>query len=349
MIPTHRDRPAVDPALWADFLKGSRLACARLISLVENEPRSVPEVRDLLIPRRKGGIRIGVTGPPGVGKSTVTASLARLALKDGRAVGVIAVDPSSPFTGGAFLGDRVRMQNLLDDDRVFIRSMASRDGRGGLSPATPTAADVLDAFGLERIFIETVGVGQTELDVLNCVDLVVLVLQPATGDVIQALKAGIIEIADLFLINKADLPGAESLLDSLHFLFEISAARDGAAAPPVLVASALKNEGMEPVHAELERRIAGLAASGRLAEKRRLRLEHEIRESIRECLWERFAALAGGGRDIPALAAELAGSGRSPYPVIREICSSIILDKRKEASSREKRGQKRLGRKVPKS
>ena len=223
---------AVDPALWADFLAGRRLACARLITLVENVPESVPEIRDRLIPLQRGGVRIGITGPPGVGKSTVTASLARRFLKAGRSVGIIAVDPSSPFTGGAFLGDRVRMQSVLDDDRAFIRSLASRDGHGGLSPATPFAADVLDAFGMDRILIETVGVGQTELDVLDCADLVVLVLQPATGDVIQALKAGILEIADLFLINKADLPGAESLLESLRFLFEISARRDRAAAAP---------------------------------------------------------------------------------------------------------------------
>ncbi|HSA95910.1 MAG TPA: methylmalonyl Co-A mutase-associated GTPase MeaB [Acidobacteriota bacterium] len=315
---------SIRESLWADFSAGSRLACARLISAVENDPEALPEILDRVLPAQKGGLRIGVTGPPGVGKSTVTGALARRAVRAGRRVGVLAVDPTSPFSGGAFLGDRVRMQDL-DGGRVFIRSMASRDGHGGLSPATPYAADVLDAFGLDRIFIETVGVGQAELDVLGCADLVVLVLQPATGDVIQALKAGIIEAADLFLVNKADLQGTETLLESLRFLMDISPVRKDRPFPPVLEASALQDRGMDEVYEETERLICACVESGRYRDKRRARLEQEIRSAIERELWSGYAALTGAEGTIRAAAAELAASGGSPYPFIREACARIRI------------------------
>ncbi len=318
--------------LWDDFSAGSRLACARLISAVENEAEALPEILDRVLPAQKGGLRIGITGPPGVGKSTVTAALAGRAVGAGRRVGVLAVDPTSPFSGGAFLGDRVRMQEL--GDRVFIRSMASRDGHGGLSPATPYAADVLDAFGLDRIFIETVGVGQAELDVLGCADLVVLVLQPGTGDVIQALKAGIIEAADLFLVNKSDLQGTEALLDSLRFLMDISPARKDRPFPPVLEASALQDRGMDEVHAEIERLIRVCVESGRYRDKRRARLEQEIRSAIQRELWSGYEALAGAEAAIRAAAETLAASGGSPYPFIREACARVRIHLADERANR---------------
>jgi len=317
--------PSISPELWGEFFQGERRACARLITVVDNHPELVPEIRDRLCPRQKGAIRIGITGPPGVGKSTVTAALARRMADAGRTVGVIAVDPSSPFTGGAFLGDRVRMQGVSGDPRIFIRSLASRDGHGGLSPATPYAADVLDAFGMDRILIETVGVGQAELDVLDCVDLVLLVLQPGTGDVIQALKAGILEIADVFLVNKADLAGTDALLESLRFLFEISTRQDAGPAPPVLTASALKNTGLDELHAALEREIKSLVQSGRHQENRRARMEREIRGAIRQHLWERFSAVADAERDIRAVSERLVGERGSPYPYIRKVNASVRI------------------------
>jgi len=316
----------IHQGLWEEFFKGDRLACARLITAVENEPEALPEILDKVIPAQKGGIRVGVTGPPGVGKSTVTAALARRAVRAGHAVGILAVDPTSPFSGGAFLGDRVRMQDLGDDHHVFIRSMASRDGHGGLSPATPYAADVLDAFGLDRIFIETVGVGQAEFDVLGCSDLVILVLQPGTGDIIQALKAGIIEAADIFLVNKSDLQGTATLLDSLRFLMDISPIRNGRPFPPVLEASALLDKGMDAASAEVERLIRDCVGSGRYREKRRSRLEQEIRSAIQKELWASFSTLAGADEEIRAVAEELLTSRGSPYPYIRRTCSRIRIE-----------------------
>ena len=314
------------PLFWEGFFRGDRVACARLISLVEDRPDLVPGIRDRLIPRCKGAVRIGITGPPGVGKSTVTAALARRAVAAGHIVGVIAVDPSSPFTGGAFLGDRVRMQGLIGDDRMFIRSMASREGHGGLSPATPYAAEIFDAFGMDRIFIETVGVGQAELDVLTCTDLIVLVLQPGTGDVIQALKAGIIEEADLLLVNKSDLPGTESLLGSLRFLYEIGGRPKAVPVPPVLTASALRDQGLDEVSAELERLIEQHATSGRFHEKRLQRLEADLKASILRDLWDRFSILTDAPAELRAAAETLLEDGRSPYPFIRAIGARVRME-----------------------
>jgi len=325
-------RASLSPELWDNFFKGSRLACACLITQVENYPALLPEIRDRLIPRLRGAVRIGITGPPGVGKSTVTALLARRAVKAGRKVGIIAVDPSSPFSGGAFLGDRVRMQGLIGDPNVFIRSQASRDGHGGLSPTTPAVADVFDAFGLDRILIETVGVGQAELDVMNSADLVVLVLQPGTGDVIQALKAGIIEVADLVLVNKADMPGVDGLLDALKFLFDMSAKPKAKPVPPVLSASALQDQGLDEVYAALERLIEGHARSGLLREKKRARIEDEIKTAIQRDLWDKFQTAAGTGADIASAAERLVDDGGSPYPYIRGLGARIHLEFQPEGS-----------------
>ncbi|MGA2532661.1 MAG: methylmalonyl Co-A mutase-associated GTPase MeaB [Candidatus Aminicenantales bacterium] len=334
-FPAGKARPPIDPELWADFFRGSRQACARMISKVEDHPELIPDIRDRLHPRQKGAIRIGITGPPGVGKSTVTAALARRAAEAGHSVGVIAVDPSSPFTGGAFLGDRVRMQSLSGDCRVFIRSLASREGHGGLSPSTPYVADIFDAFGMDRILIETVGVGQAELDVLDCADLIILVLQPATGDVIQALKAGILEVADIFLVNKSDLPGTDALLDSLSFLLDISARQETKPVPPVLTAAAIKDVGMDGVYGETERRICGLVQSGRHREKRRARLEQEIRTSVEQDLWERFSSLTKAEDEIRAVSDRLLNEGQSPYPYIRALSSRIRIILAQEKAGHE--------------
>ncbi|MFI5385355.1 MAG: methylmalonyl Co-A mutase-associated GTPase MeaB [Fimbriimonadales bacterium] len=320
---------AIPSTLWAAFFEGSRRACARLITRVENESAVIPHVRDMLATRQGKAIRIGITGPPGVGKSTLTSVVALGLAEAGHRIGIIAVDPTSPFTGGAFMGDRIRMDGLVGDQRIYIRSLASREGHGGLSPATPNVADVLEGFGMDRILIETVGVGQAELDVLSCADIVVLVLQPSTGDAIQTMKAGIIEAADLVVVNKSDLPGVDTVLQSLRFLFSLGGPRRGKPIPPVLATSALHSEGVEKVVTELERQCKTLVESGKHQELRRKRLEEEIRSSIQKHLWETYTALAKARPEIEKMAAELADSGKSPYPYIRGVCSKIDIEVRK--------------------
>ncbi len=327
-------KKSIPEDLWKAFFQGDRLACARLITIAENRKERVPELRDALANRLGRAVRIGITGPPGVGKSTLTSLLALGMADAGHKVGIVAVDPSSPFSGGAFMGDRVRMEGLVGDQRIYMRSLASREGHGGLSPSTPDVADVLEGFGMDRILIETVGVGQAELDVLECTDLVVLVLQPSTGDAIQTMKAGIIEAADLIVVNKADLPGKDVVLNSLRFLFGMGLTKKIRPVPPVMTTSAMQNEGLPELVAELEKLASVLLDSGRHADLRRARMEKEIREAISQCLWTAYDGLTGATKCIQEKARELVEKAESPYPFIRESCSRVrvqALDK--EASN----------------
>ena len=210
--------------LLADFDAGRKAALARAVSIVENHRTGFDTLLARLHPRIGRARRIGITGPPGAGKSTLTSLLARAYRDAGLSVGIIAVDPTSPFTGGALLGDRIRMESVALDDGVFIRSMATRGSLGGLATATREVADVLDAFRFDRVLIETVGVGQTELDIARTADTSVVVLVPESGDSIQTLKAGLMEIADVFVVNKADRPGADRLRNELELMLGL---RDG--------------------------------------------------------------------------------------------------------------------------
>ena len=275
---------------------GDRAALARAISVVENDEPGARDLLRSLFPRTGKGYRIGVTGPPGAGKSTITSRLAQYYRARGRTIGVLAVDPTSPFSGGALLGDRVRMADVETDPGVFIRSMASRGSLGGLSRKTVEAADVLDAAGREIILMETVGVGQSELDIAGAADTTIVVLVPESGDSIQAMKAGLMEIADFFVMNKADRAGAEQAVTAIQMILHF---RAGAGWNPSVVSSiASTGEGIPEIAALIDAHRAHLESTGGLARRRRGTLERRVGELVDESLrtgfWsaERRAMLA---------------------------------------------------------
>jgi LAO/AO transport system kinase len=262
-------------------------ALGRAISLLEGGGRGMGAAAEApweLIGRiyaRTGRARVvGITGPPGAGKSTLVDRLARRCRLRGETVGILAVDPTSPFTGGALLGDRIRMQSLYTDPGVFIRSMATRGAMGGLARASRDAVDLLDAAGFDWVLVETVGVGQDEVDVVRTVDTVVLVTLPGLGDDIQAIKAGILEIADVFVINKADREGVERAVKDLQMMLSIG--EHGAWVPPVLKTVAVRDEGIDRVLAAVERHRAHLVTSGELALRRRSHLRLRVETLLKE-------------------------------------------------------------------
>jgi LAO/AO transport system kinase len=259
-------------------------ALGRAISLLESGAEAAPRELVGRLYAHTGRARVvGITGPPGAGKSTLVDRLARRCRERGETVGILAVDPTSPFTGGALLGDRIRMQSLYLDPGVFIRSMATRGAMGGLARASRDAVDLLDAAGFDWVLVETVGVGQDEVDVVRTVDSVVLVTVPGLGDDIQAIKAGILEIADVFVINKADREGVERAFKDLQMMLSIGEhGPPGSWQPPVLKAVALRDEGIDRLLAEVERHREHLLASGELAARRRSQLRLRVETLLKQ-------------------------------------------------------------------
>ncbi len=265
-------------------LAGERVPLARAISEVENEGAGAVAILDACFGRSGRAYRVGVTGPPGAGKSTLVTRLAQEYRRLGETVAIVAVDPTSPFSGGALLGDRVRMGDLAGDEGVFIRSMATRGSLGGLAVHTAQVCDVLDAAGFRRILIETVGVGQSELEVAQTADTTVVVLVPESGDAVQAMKAGLMEIGDLFVINKADREGAERAAFAVRSALELRPVRSQWETP-VLQTIASEGRGVPDLVAGLEGHLEYLRRHGGLEHRRRQRLEQRLRDLLRDQLW----------------------------------------------------------------
>ncbi len=298
-------------------LSGDVRALARLLSLVEDDaPTARSVIRDLL-PQTGQARIIGLTGAPGVGKSTMTGALVGAFRAAGRRVAVLAVDPTSPFTGGALLGDRIRMQEHATDEAVFIRSMASRGHLGGLAAATPQAIRVLDAVGFKHIIIETVGVGQAEVAIASLADSVVVLLAPGMGDAIQAAKAGILEVADLFVVNKADQPEAQRVVRDLRTMLALGTTEPGGWKPPVITAvarSGPRDEGIAELVTRLDAHWDWLCSSGELKRRRHARAREEITALAFAALRDRLAASG-----LEELAARVADATLDPFQAAEEV------------------------------
>jgi LAO/AO transport system kinase len=268
------------------LLKKDKRACARLITLIENEDPAAKIALKKLYPHTGNAHIIGVTGPPGAGKSTLVDKLTQYYRDNEKTVGIIAIDPSSPFTGGALLGDRIRMQDRTTDPGVFIRSMGTRGYMGGLAMATKDAIKVLDAFGKDVIIVETVGTGQDEIDIIRAADTILVVTMPSLGDDIQAIKAGILEIGDIFVVNKADLDYADKAVMELEVMLDLNKEKEWR--PPVVKTVANTGEGIPTLADAVNAHITYLKEEGLLEKKRKMRVEMELLEVLNRCITKKI-------------------------------------------------------------
>ncbi|MEU7040679.1 methylmalonyl Co-A mutase-associated GTPase MeaB [Streptomyces varsoviensis] len=311
------------PTLVEQARQGRPRAVARLISLVEGASPQLREVMAALAPLTGGAYVVGLTGSPGVGKSTSTSALVSAYRRAGKRVGVLAVDPSSPFSGGALLGDRVRMSEHASDPGVYIRSMATRGHLGGLAWAAPQAIRVLDAAGCDVILVETVGVGQSEVEIAAQADTSVVLLAPGMGDGIQAAKAGILEIGDVYVVNKADRDGADATARELNHMLGLGESRaPGDWRPPIVKTVAARGEGTDEVVEALEKHRAWMDEHGALAERRAQRAAREVETIAVTALREKIGDLRGDRR-LGALAERIITGTLDPYTAADELVAGI--------------------------
>ncbi|MFH8561195.1 methylmalonyl Co-A mutase-associated GTPase MeaB [Streptomyces sp. NPDC017988] len=311
------------PSLVAQAREGRPRAVARLISLVEGASPQLREVMAALAPLAGHAYVVGLTGSPGVGKSTSTSALVSAYRRAGKRVGVLAVDPSSPFSGGALLGDRVRMSDHASDPGVYIRSMATRGHLGGLAWAAPQAIRVLDAAGCDVVLVETVGVGQSEVDIASQADTSVVLLAPGMGDGIQAAKAGILEIGDVYVVNKADRDGADATARELNHMLGLGESRGpGDWRPPIVKTVAARGEGIDEVVEALEKHRAWMEERGVLAERRAARAAREVETIAVTALRERIGSLHGDRR-LSALAQRIVAGELDPYAAADELVDGV--------------------------
>jgi GTPase len=299
---------------------GDSRALARAISAVENRHSGWSDLLKSLFPHTGHATVIGLTGAPGAGKSTLVDQLAKFYRKQNQTVGIIAVDPTSPYTGGAILGDRIRMQDHHSDPGIYIRSMATRGSLGGLARTTADVATVLDASGRDRILIETVGVGQDEVDIVRLADITVVMLVPGMGDDVQTIKAGIMEIADIFVINKSDHPGAERVEREIRAMQSLAIRNDGWT-PPIVKTVAHEETGTDELAKAIAQYEAHLGKENRAHSKRVENWRERLIEMLRDAMLEKARAQMDGG-NVERYAAEIADHKRDPYSLVEEIIAN---------------------------
>ena len=280
-----------------EMRNGSVRALARLITLVENEQPGAFEAMEKLYPYTGNAHIIGITGPSGAGKSSLTDKITKELRRRNHTVGIIAVDPTSPFTGGALLGDRIRMAEISNDEGVYIRSMASRGSLGGLSRATADTVKILDAFGKDYVVIETVGVGQDEVDIVKAADVSILVMMPGSGDDIQAMKAGIMEIGDIFVVNKADKDGADRLVTDIRMMLELGST-PRAWTPPIIKTVAIENQNIDILVEKIDEHKEFLAKNGMLDSRRKERIRSEITKIVEHEIFRYYDSLISENKDF---------------------------------------------------